>query len=334
MSHDYPWSMYMHLWTSLPPAPKGDYLAGKVVIITGANSGVGLEATKQMAAAKPAKLILAIRSVDAGKALVEQLKAKHPGLDAEVMPLDLSKISSIKEFVQAASKLGKIDVLINNAGINPNFDDAPYKGTDDGYERVFQTNVLAPFLTTLLLLPTIRRSLAPKVIFTGSDTHAYADDLPIRKTVKSRGSIIATFNDARTYDNGKRYFQSKLLLQMITRTLITALPDISIINVNPGLARTNLGREMTFNLSLKTVRVVFWFIFNARGAGKAARNLTTAVANAKESHDFWSEGHPTYSESAYLLSKNGLDATKQFFAEAVAEVEKISPGCTTGLSLH
>ncbi|WVQ79208.1 hypothetical protein IAT38_001304 [Cryptococcus sp. DSM 104549] len=330
-NHEYPWSMYMHLWTSLPPAPKGDYLAGKVVVITGANSGVGLEATKQLAAAKPAKLILAIRSVDAGKTIIEQLKAKHPGLDAEAIPLDLSKISSIKEFAQSASKLDKIDVLINNAGINPNFDDGPYKSTEDGYERVFQVNVLAPLLTTLLVLPTLRRSPAPKVIFTGSDGHAYADDGLIRTAVSSRRSITAAFNDEKVYDNGSRYFQSKLLLQMVTRTLISALPDVNIINVNPDMARTNLGRDFNFNLSLKTFKMVMLFIFNSRSAGNAARNLTTAVANATESHDYWSEGVPSYSESAYLTSKNGIDATKQFYEEIVAEVEKVSPGSSTGL---
>ncbi|WVR00225.1 hypothetical protein IAU59_007367 [Kwoniella sp. CBS 9459] len=326
-----PWSAYLGLWTPLPAAPKGPYLKNKVIVITGATSGLGLEATKAFAAASPAKLILAVRSVDQGQKVLADLKQKHPELEGEVMYLDSTKIASIKAFAQEAKNLGRIDILVNNAAINPNFSDAPFKDTEDGYERVFQTNVIAPVLTTLLIQPLLKASENPKVIFVGSDGHYMADESIIKESVDKKESILERFNDPKRYDNGTRYFQSKLLLQMVTRSLIASLPDIKIINVNPSLARTNLGREFSVKFNFETIGFVAWLLSNARSASSAAKNLTTAVAWSGESHDYWSECCPSYSQSAFLTSSTGLKATKQFYAELLEELEKISPGSTASL---
>jgi len=127
----YPWSMYIHQWTRLPAAPRENQLAGQTVIITGANSGssspsprsphwrhlgLGLEVTRQLAALHPAKLILAVRTLDTGEKALATLKKKFPKLDAEVWFLDLMDIKSIKAFVERAQGLGRLDVLLNNAG--------------------------------------------------------------------------------------------------------------------------------------------------------------------------------------------------------------------------
>ncbi|WWD19573.1 hypothetical protein CI109_104034 [Kwoniella shandongensis] len=327
-----PWSSVRNQWKILPPVPKGDYLAGKNVIITGANSGVGLEALKQLVIGKPAQLILAVRSVEPSQKIVNSIKKSHPGLDIQIFYLDLTSLESIKSFtVKVKNEVGRVDVLINNAGINPNFSDGPYKSTGDGYERTFQTNTLGPFLTSLYLLPELRQSPSPKVIFVGSDIHFLADDTVIKKALKQGTPIISSFNDASTYKNGLRYAQSKLLLQMLTRSLIPALPDLAIINTNPGMARTNLGRDFDFTPTLATIRIVFSFVFNARSAANAARNISTAVANSTDSHDYWSEGVPYPSQNVFLTTGTGVRATKQFYEEMLAEVEKIAPGVTKTL---
>ncbi|OCF38360.1 hypothetical protein I317_07868 [Kwoniella heveanensis CBS 569] len=328
-----PWSIYLGLWTPLPAAPKGDYLKDKVIVITGATSGLGLEATKAFAAASPAKLILAVRAVEAGQKVLADLQRKHPKVEGEVVYIDSTEVESIKAFAEKVKEFGRVEVLVNNAAISPNFSDGPFRATNDGYERVLQPNVIAPVLTTLLIEPLLEASKDPKVIFVGSDTHCMADESIIKECVDKHESILDTFNDPKRYDNGARYFQSKLLLQMITRSLIPSLPNINIINVNPSLARTNLGREIDAKFNFETIRSIVWFLSNARSATSAARSLTTAVAWSEESHDYWSECAPSCSPSTFLTSCSGIKATKQFYAEVKEELEKISPGLTAGLQL-
>nr|XP_019014762.1 uncharacterized protein I206_00848 [Kwoniella pini CBS 10737]OCF53543.1 hypothetical protein I206_00848 [Kwoniella pini CBS 10737] len=207
MLHEtYPWSMYRGLWSKLPPAPKGDYLKVKIVVITGANSGVGLEATKQLANASPEQLILAIRKIEQGEKFLKDLQKIYPNLKGKVISLDLSDIENIKKFVLNIKKeSNRIDLLINNAGINPNFEDGPYITTKDGYERTFQVNVLSPFLTTILLLPLLKNSNDPKVLYSGSDTHNIAPSNRIQNAIENDKSIIKSYNDEKTYYNPTRY---------------------------------------------------------------------------------------------------------------------------------
>ncbi|WWC86068.1 uncharacterized protein L201_000939 [Kwoniella dendrophila CBS 6074] len=327
----YPWSMYRGLWSILPAEPTGPYLKGKIVVITGTTSGVGLETTKLLAKAQPEQLILAVRSIESGEKLLRQCQKLNPGLNGKVLFLDLCDLQSIKDLSKDLRvEFGRVDLLINNAGINPNFDPAPMKTTKDGYERVFQTNVLAPFLTTILLLPLLRNSSDPKVLYSGSDTHHVAPHDMIEKSIKNHENIIRNYNDENKYHNPSRYFESKLLLQMLTRMSIKHFPkEISTINVNPGLAMTNLGRDFHFGFSFKTVYEVVWFLLNARSPKRAARNLTSAVVWNGGSQDYWSECKPAFSENTYLYSGNGILATEQFYQEMRQEVEKLSPGCTS-----
>ncbi|ORY33514.1 hypothetical protein BCR39DRAFT_580890 [Naematelia encephala] len=333
----YPWYMYRSQWSSLPPAPKGNYLDGQTLIITGANSGIGVEATKQLAALSPARLILAVRSVESGEKLAASLKSKYPRTAFEVWSLDLLSFDSIKAFVRRAEGLDRLDVLINNAGMNPTFSDKiPRKASKDGYERTLQTNVLAPVLMTFLLVPLLRKSSSkghePKVIFTGSEVHTFAKTEPVTESFVSGRSILGDFNDEAKYVNSTRYMQSKLLLQMITRTLVPILDGITLVNVNPGMCLTSLGREMEFPFSLRTIYEVSWYLFNVRSASKGARNLSTAVAFTKESCDYWSNCKIHPSECTYLTTATGIKAQAVFYAEVLEELEKIAPGCTKVIS--
>nr|XP_019014763.1 uncharacterized protein I206_00849 [Kwoniella pini CBS 10737]OCF53544.1 hypothetical protein I206_00849 [Kwoniella pini CBS 10737] len=118
---------------------------------------------------------------------------------------------------------------------------------------------------------------------------------------------------------------------MLTRTLIKTIPEITTINVNPGLSATNLGREFKFNISFKTIYLISWFILNARNPKNAARNLTSAAAYKGGSQDYWTECVPFPSENIYLYSGKGFKAIEIFNKEMIEEVEKISPGSTAEL---
>ena len=119
------WSAYERLWT-LPTSTKD--LSGRIVIITGANTGLGFEAAKSLYAMNPARLILAVRSTSKGyeakKAIISSIaKSAPPGQDRgetsiEVWELDLASFGSVKQFSEKCLRdLGRLDILLENAGI-------------------------------------------------------------------------------------------------------------------------------------------------------------------------------------------------------------------------
>src|ERR1700722_10707857 len=126
----------MPKWTAadLPP------MAGRTVVITGAGSGIGLIAARELARAGAA-VIVAARNEDKARHAVKEL----PGL-LEVRRLDVSDLSSVRAF--AAAWDGPLDVLVNNAGVM----DIPAQRTADGFDRQTATNYLGPFVLTNLLL--------------------------------------------------------------------------------------------------------------------------------------------------------------------------------------
>ncbi|WWC91632.1 uncharacterized protein L201_006578 [Kwoniella dendrophila CBS 6074] len=326
------WTFLGRQWTRLPPVPKGAYLKDKVVLLTGANSGIGLESLKHFCLASPSKIILGVRSIESTQKIVSELQSLHTDLKAEITFLDLNNLSTIKSLPETLKEKGidKIDILINNAGIDPGNTIKPAEFTEDGYEKTFQTNVLSPLLLSLVLLPLLQKSAKPKIIFTGSGLHTTANIEPIERSIENNTSIIKAFNDKETFDNKKIYSRSKLLLQMVTRSLINSLPNISIITVSPGLAITNLGRNHDMSIGFIIFGTPFLFL-NARSAEKGARNITSAVAYGDQSYDYWSECAPSYSESSWLSSGKGINATKIFYKEMIDEVEKIYPGITKDL---
>jgi NAD(P)-dependent dehydrogenase (short-subunit alcohol dehydrogenase family) len=208
-------STLLLMTTSLP-----DFLpdlAGRTVIVTGANSGIG-RAAASAAAAAGAHVVLAVRSAEKGERAAEQMSGS-----TEVRALDLASLASIREF--ASSWDGEIDVLINNAGVM-----VPPQGlTADGFELQFGTNHLGHFALTNLLLPKI----AGRVVTVSSTAHRMGhidfDDLNWER---------------RTYRSWSAYGQSKLANLLFTselqRRLTAAGSDVIATAAHPGYAATNL----------------------------------------------------------------------------------------------
>jgi NAD(P)-dependent dehydrogenase (short-subunit alcohol dehydrogenase family) len=117
-------------------------MAGHTVVVTGANSGLGAIAARELARAG-ASVVLAVRDTERG----EKAAAAMPG-DTEVRALDLADLSSVRAF--AAGWDGPLDILVNNAGVMA----LPERRTADGFEMQLGTNHLGPFALTNLLLPT------------------------------------------------------------------------------------------------------------------------------------------------------------------------------------
>ncbi len=201
--------------------------AGRTIIITGASSGIGFEAAKVLAS-KGAEVILAVRDLRKGEARAAEIRAGDPAAKLTVSPLDVASLASVRDFAdRMADTLPKLDVLLNNAGLGLQSQRAV---TVDGFERQFGTNHLGHFALTGLLIPTLLRSPAPRVVSIASIAHR-------------RGAI--DFDDLqgeRRYVGRKAYGQSKLsnlifALELDRRARAVA-SRLSAIAAHPGVATT------------------------------------------------------------------------------------------------
>ncbi|MCP4005098.1 MAG: SDR family NAD(P)-dependent oxidoreductase, partial [bacterium] len=120
---------------------------GRVFVVTGANSGIGLEAARELSGAG-ASVVLACRSAKKAEAAAASIRRSFSNAELEILPLDLADLASVQSFAkQFAQNHSRLDVLINNAGIMA----IPRHETVDGFEMQFGTNHLGHFALTGLL---------------------------------------------------------------------------------------------------------------------------------------------------------------------------------------
>ena len=207
--------------------------SGRVALVTGASSGLGLETAKALAA-KGATVVMACRSPLKGEEARQQLLSQlgqlpeaHGALD--LLSLDLADLASVRAAAATlAERYGRLDLLINNAGVMA----PPRTLTRDGFELQFGTNHLGHFALTLLLLPLLRAQEGARVVFVTSGAQYFGriafDDL----------------QGERSYDRWKAYSQSKLANVMTALELQERLraegSTVLALAAHPGLARTNL----------------------------------------------------------------------------------------------
>lgn len=140
---------------------------GKVIIVTGSTSGIGKEAVKVIAG-KNAKVIMAVRNVDKGKEIVQEIRQRFKQADIDVRKLDLSNLHSIRAFANVIKEnYDRLDILINNAGIMF----TPYSKTADGFENQFGTNHLGHFALTGLLMPLLKKTEGSRIVVLSSLGH-------------------------------------------------------------------------------------------------------------------------------------------------------------------
>lgn len=142
-------------------------LVGKTAIVTGANSGIGLE-TARVLAERGAQVVLACRNMQKAEEARQDILHSSPDAEVAVMELNLSDLSSVQEFaLQTLEKISRIDYLINNAGVMA----LPYSTTVDGFELQLGTNHLGHFALTALLFPKLRENPGSRIVNVSSMAH-------------------------------------------------------------------------------------------------------------------------------------------------------------------
>lgn len=207
-------------------------LSGQTVFITGANSGLGQETARAMAA-HGAHVVMAGRDQDKLDDAVSAIRAERPDAQLDTIVCDLGDLESIRAATsRARQRFDKIDILINNAGVMA----SPFRHTADGFELQFGTNHLGHFALTAELMPLIERGSTKRIV-----------------NLSSRGHHMAPIDlddpnfTEREYDPWASYGQSKTANILFTVGLEEryAVMGIHAYAVHPGGIQTNLGRHMT-----------------------------------------------------------------------------------------
>lgn len=200
---------------------------GRVALVTGANSGLGLETARALVN-RGATVLLACRQPERAEAARKELAASATGT-LEILPLDLADLAAV---ATAAAEVGRrwprLDLLINNAGVMA----LPRQLSVDGYERQFATNHLGHFALSLALLPLLRATPGSRVVTVTSGAQHFGrlafDDL----------------QGERRYDRWQAYAQSKLantLFALELQERLGAMGSTTLsLAAHPGVARTQL----------------------------------------------------------------------------------------------
>ena len=201
-----------------PPVPTADF-SGKTIIVTGANVGLGKEASQHFVRLNAHKVILSVRSIEKGEAAKAEIESetKRPGV-VEVYELDYSSYASVKAFAAKVAELDRVDIAVLNAGVATE----QFEVSEDN-ENTITVNVVSTALLTLLLLPVLRSSaskynIEPVISVVGSGIHGWTS-FPERKTPNS----LATLNNQKTADMKDRYALPCSLQHFYAPSLLQAL---------------------------------------------------------------------------------------------------------------
>ena len=204
---------------------------GQVAVVTGANSGIGKE-TAHGLAALGARVVLACRNADRAAAAAAELRRRGVAGELETVPLDLADLASVAACAgELAGRLGRIDVLVNNAGGIW----SSRRLTAQGFEQTFGVNHLGPFLLTRLLLDRLVQSAPSRVVNLSSVGHHFA----------ALGMRFSDLQSERAFVSLEAYSRSKLANVLFTRELARRLAGSGVLvnAAHPGAVRSGFGMD-------------------------------------------------------------------------------------------
>lgn len=281
-----------------PPADPSVSFAGKTVLVTGSNTGLGFEAAVKYSALGANKLILGVRTSAKGEATKARILARTGRSPESItfLTVDLSTFASVQEFCAALEKEVAptgLDVALLSAGVAP----PGYKLSPEGWDTVLQVNVLSTALMGLLVIPLLRKrgetspGSTPHLAFVNSNSN----DLVKREWLaKHGGSALKTANDPKAWSSFRTYAISKLMELVVMKGMadMTAMrrdgrtgPEVIVNAVCPGLCKTDIGRDHLW-IAQALMAPVQRFLH--RTAEEGGRSLVSATVLGSESHGkFW-----------------------------------------------
>jgi NAD(P)-dependent dehydrogenase (short-subunit alcohol dehydrogenase family) len=238
---------------------------GRTAVITGANSGIGLEAARELARAG-AHVVMACRDTTKGDSAADAIRKELPSAELEVAALDLASLDSVRAFAGHYPH-ERLDLLINNAGVMA----PPYTKTIDGFELQFATNHLGHFALTGLLLDKLLATPRARVVTVSSTAH-------------KMGRIdFEDLQSERSYRRWGAYGQSKLANLLfcfeLDRRLEATDADLLSVAAHPGYSATNLQFAATPSRIERLASVVLNRVYAQSAERGAAPTLYAATAD-------------------------------------------------------
>ncbi|UKZ74941.1 putative secondary metabolism biosynthetic enzyme [Trichoderma virens FT-333] len=308
----------------LPLTISKELCAGRTYIVTGANVGLGLEASRHLVGVGAGKVIMAVRNLEAGEAAKEDIVAST-GIEgvAEVWHLDLSSYSSVRAFAtKATESLERIDAIIENAAVAGSGTKA------EGHHLTLTVNVISTFLLAMLLLPKLRLDSTkfgyyPRISIVTSGTGL---DLGDYWAKIAEDPIVNMDEDGEL--GMKSYPASKMMEILAVREIARLLPvargGVIINSINPGLCETTLSRNApeAFKTSLKELLGQC-----GRTAECGSRTLLAGAVAGEDSHGSYMDDCVPSDN----LIPGWMDATanQKGWYSIVKELENIEPGCVS-----
>ncbi len=251
-------------------------LNNKTVILTGANSGIGFEASKVLAS-KGATLIWACRNLSKAKVALKAVKESVANAKVSLMQLDLSQQASVHSFAKEfKAKHKHLDILINNAGILG----TDYQTTEDGFELLFATNHLGHFTLTGLLLSHLEKSPSGRIITLSSSAHKTA----------SMNFDNLMFEGGKGYSGFSAYGQSKLANLLFTfelqRRLLANNSKLLALAVHPGMSGTDIFSVMDDKWYYPLIKPIIYTMAQSPKMGALPTLMAVSDATA-QSGDYY-----------------------------------------------
>ncbi|OBT70470.1 hypothetical protein VE03_00271 [Pseudogymnoascus sp. 23342-1-I1] len=312
----------------IPPTPPGTSLAGKTIIITGGNAGMGFEAARQFLTLKASTVIIAVRSKTKGQEAVSALKADpevkkvNPNATIQAFELDLDDYESGLAFSRKVkAEVKELDVLLCNGGVNI----MSYQKSKSGHERVMQVNCYTHFLIALELLPLLQATAAIR----GAPSHltivgsvAQTMHTLIKNPVQASETVFGHFDSQIHYSGLTRYCDSKLFVNAFVRTLSShvSASEVIVNNVSPGNVATGFDKQLP--AWLKPIMFVYRKV-SARNVEEGSRTLVYATAVAgPETHGKLLHNNNIFQDPLFLDQAEGSDFSKKLWVETVEEASK------------
>lgn len=269
----------------------------KIAVITGANTGLGLETTKAFAE-NNIEVVMACRNESKAEKAKAEILNEVPEAQLTILPLDLSSLDTVRNFAEKfKSEYDRLDILVNNAGLMI----PPYGTTKDGFELQFGINYLGHFLLTGLLLEPLKNAAEARVISLSSLAHKWGD------------IYFEDLQFENHYDKQKAYGQSKLACLMfayeLDRRLKAQQLSVKSLAAHPGLSRTNLFRHLTGMMNLFTP---FVYPFTQSAKSGAQPQIKAALDEKLAGGEYLGpSGFQEYSGKPKVVDSNGISKDKE-----------------------
>lgn len=269
----------------------------KIAIITGANTGLGLETTKAFAE-RNIEVVMACRNESKAEKAKAEILNEVPEAQLTILPLDLSSLDAVRSFAEKfKSEYNSLDILVNNAGLMI----PPYGTTKDGFELQFGINYLGHFLLTGLLLEPLKNAAEARVVSLSSLAHKWGD------------IYFEDLQFENNYDKQKAYGQSKLACLMFAYELDRRLKaqelSVKSLAAHPGLSRTNLFRHLTGMMKLLTP---FVYPFTQSAKNGAQPQIKAALDEKLAGGEYLGpSGFQEYSGKPKVVDSNTISKDKE-----------------------